>query len=179
MFGKTSTYFFTCELGEDGFNSVKAFLDKLGCSYTTATSGKNQPYEDEPLFRFELFFDGEYQSVGLLQGLEDACGTASYQKLMQPFKDELPIPEHIQLPCCFWFTEKGLRKFAAAIDNINKYLSGKGWEVRGCFLVAHESAYLYQDELQVALGAETLDKDAFVSFTHAEDMIHLYETEYA
>lgn len=57
---------------------------------------------------------------------------------MKPFKDSLPVPMNLDQPSSFWFTEKGLQKFGDAIDEINRYASGTGWDIRGMVLWVHE-----------------------------------------
>ena len=127
-----SEYRLTCDLRRKDLEWLRPLLDGAGFSYSISRSLKNVPNEVQPLFRFELFFDGTYQGVGFLQGLDDMCEPAAYRRLMKPFKDSLPVPMNLDQPSSFWFTEKGLQKFGDAIDEINRYASGTGWDIR-CF----------------------------------------------
>lgn len=106
-----------------------------------------------------------------MQKLDDMCEPDTYRRLMKPFKDDLPVPMGLDQPCSFWFTEKGLQRFADAIDEINRCVSETGWEIRCTVLWVHEMNYLYQDDYQIALGPEFVDRDSFVSFSHAADLM--------
>lgn len=165
-------YTLTCNLCANDLERIRLLLDGVGCRYFVARSLKNVPDAEQPLFRFELFYNGVYQAVGLLQTLDELCEPAVYRRLMKPFKDGLPVPVGLDQPCSFWFTEKGLQKFADAIDEINRCVSQHGWEVRCSVLWVHEMNYLYQDKYQIALGPEFVDPDGFVSFSHAMDMMN-------
>lgn len=167
-----SEYILTCNLSAKDLDRIKPLLDGTGCGYSIARSLKNIPDTEQPLFRFEMFYNGAYQAVGLLQGLDDMCEPAVYRRLMKPFKDDLPVPIGLDQSCSFWFTERGLQKFADAIDEINRCVSPSGWEVRCSVLWVHEMNYLYQDEYQIALGPEFVDCDNFVSFSHAADLMN-------
>ena len=131
-------YRLTCDLRRKDLEWLRPLLDGAGRSYSISRSLKNVPDEVQPLFRFELFFDGTYQGVGFLQGLDDMCEPAAYRRLMKPFKDSLPVPMNLDQPSSFWFAEKGLQKFGDAIDEINRYASGTGWDIRGMVLWVHE-----------------------------------------
>lgn len=114
-----SEYRLTCDLRRKDLEWLRPLLDGAGFSYSISRSLKNVPNEVQPLFRFELFFDGTYQGVGFLQGLDDMCEPVAYRRLMKPFKDSLPVPMNLDQPSSFWFTEKGLQKLGDAIDEIN------------------------------------------------------------
>ena len=172
-------YVISCSLTYEQRYVLQAVLDKMQCEYSVAILIGDGAEEDHPVFRFELFFNGEYQGVGLLTGLEDICGPATYRKLIKPFNDNLPIPLDIKGRCSFWFTEKGLETFAPAIDAINHYIKEKGWEIRGTFLYVHISEILYKDELQVALDEDMANEESFVPFANAMEMMTLFEAEYA
>ena len=173
-----SEYRLTCDLRRKDLEWLRPLLDGAGFSYSISRSLKNVPNEVQPLFRFELFFDGTYQGVGFLQGLDDMCEPAAYRRLMKPFKDSLPVPMNLDQPSSFWFTEKGLQKFGDAIDEINRYASGTGWDIRCMVLWVHEMNYIYQDEYQIALGPEFIDPDGFAPFSHASELMN-FEPEQA
>ena len=175
----TEKYVITCELTDEQCLTLKAVLDGMQTEYSVAVLLGNRAVEEQPVFRFELFFNGEYQAVGLLQGLDDIVGPATYHKLIKPFNDNLPVPIDITTGCSFWFTEKGLITFTPAIDAINECIRDKGWEVRGSYLLIHESEILYEDELQVALDEYTVDDSTFIPFEKATDIMSLYEKECA
>lgn len=168
---KPAEYILTCNVCTNDLDQLKILLDGKGYKYSIARSLKNVPDTEQPLFRFELFFNGAYQAVGLLQGLDDLCEPAVYRRLMKPFKDNLLVPIGLDQPCSFWFTEQGVKRFADAIDEINRCVSPSGWEVRGIVLWVHEMNYLYQDNYQIALGPEFVDSHRFVSFLHAADLM--------
>ena len=172
-----SEYILTCSLGFDDLERVGRLLNGAGYKYSIARLLKDVPDTEQPLFRFELFFDGEYQAVGLLQPLDEICGPAVYRRLMKPFKDSLPVPMEINFPCSFWFTEQGLRKFADAIDEINRCISKYGWEARCIMLWVHEMNYLYEDDYQVALGPEFVDHNCFTSFVHADELLEMADND--
>lgn len=173
MAEKPTEYILTCNMDGKDLDRIKTLLDEAGCSYSIARSIKNVPDTEQPLFRFELFYDGTYQAVGLLQELDDICEPAVCRRLMKPFRDDLLVPMGLDLPCSFWFTEQGLQKFADAIDTINRCVSQFGWEVRCSVLWVHEMNYLYQDEYQIALGPEFVDPDGFEGFSHAANLMDL------
>lgn len=169
--GDPAEFLLTCRLCAKNLERIRSLLDGVGCRYSVARLLKSVPDEVQPLFRFELFFDGVYQGIGFLQELDDMCEPAAYRRLMKPFKDGLPVPMGLDQPCSFWFTEKGLQRFADAIDEINRCVSETGWEIRCTVLWVHEMNYLYQDDYQIALGPEFVDRDSFVSFSHAADLM--------
>lgn len=170
--GDPAEFLLTCRLCAKNLDRIRPFLDGGGCRYSVARLLKNVPDEVQPLFRFELFFDGAYQGIGFLQELDDMCEPDTYRRLMKPFKNDLPVPMGLDQPCSFWFTEKGLQRFADAIDEINRCISKTGWEIRCIVLWVHEMNYLYQDDYQIALGPEFADRDSFVSFSHAADLMN-------
>lgn len=172
--GDPAEFLLTCRLCAKNLERIRPLLDGVGCRYSVARLLKSVPDEVQPLFRFELFFDGAYQGIGFLQKLDDTCEPDTYRRLMKPFKDDLPVPMGLDQPCSFWFTEKGLQRFADAIDEINRCMSETGWEVRCTVLWVHEMNYLYQDDYQIALGPEFVDRDSFVSFSHAADLMDFY-----
>ena len=61
-----SEYRLTCDLRRKDLEWLRPLLDGAGFSYSISRSLKNVPNEVQPLFRFELFFDGTYQGVGFL-----------------------------------------------------------------------------------------------------------------
>lgn len=168
---KSGDYILTCNVFANDLDRIRQLLDGAGCKYFVGRSLRNVPDVTQPLFRFELFYDGTYQAAGLIQGLDDLCGPAEIRRLLKPFKGDLLVPMEIDQPCSFWFTEQGLQKFADGIDEISRYMSRIGWEVRCSVLWVHEMNFLYQDEYQIALGPEFIDPDSFVSFSHAADLM--------
>lgn len=164
-------YILTCNLCVNDMDRIRLLLDGAGCRYTIARSLKNIPDTVQPLFRFELFYGGVYQAVGLLQNLDEICEPVVYRRLMKPFKDDLLVPIGLDQPCSFWFTEQGLERFADAVDEIHRYVSQSGWDVRCSVLWVHEMNYLYQDKYQIALGPGFVDPHRFVRFSHAADLI--------
>ena len=83
--GDPAEFVLTCSLHSKDLERLRPLLDGVGCRYSIARLLKNVPDEVQPLFRFELFFDGIYQEIGFLQGLDDMCGPAAYRR-------ENPIP---------------------------------------------------------------------------------------
>lgn len=174
--GGSAEYILTCSLNREDLEQAELLLNQAGFPYTVARSLKNVPDEVQPLFRFELFYHGAYQAVGLVQNLSDLCGPAEYRRLMKPFKDSLLVPVSLKQPCGFWFTEKGLQEFAGAIDEINRCVSQSGWEVQGSILWVHEMDYLYEDEYQVALDPEFVESENFVRFSRAAELMDFENT---
>lgn len=168
---RSGDYILTCSLNVEDLAHVKLLLEQAGFPYSVARSLKNVPDEVQPLFRFELFYNGTYQAAGLVQRLSDLCSQAEYRRLMKPFKDSLLVPVSLEQPCSFWFTENGLKKFADAIDEINRCISQTGWEVQGSALWVHEMNYLYVDEYQVALDPEFVNSENFIRFSSATELM--------
>lgn len=164
-------YILTCNVCVNDMDRIRLLLDNAGCKYTIARSLKNVSDTEQPLFRFELFYGGVYQAVGLLQNLDEICEPSVCRKLMKPFKDDLLVPMGLDQPCSFWFTEQGLERFADAVDEIHRYVSQSGWDVRCSVLWVHEMNYLYQDKYQIALGPEFVDPDSFMSFSRAANLM--------
>ena len=111
------------------------------------------------VYRFELAFEDEPQGVGMLQGLEDVGLSTRSERLLYEMFVPLKCPELPDLcdPVSFWFTEKGLVKFSAAIGMISDLISKKSWSL----LVAQFDASdfemrhtVYKDDDQVAWTRE-------------------------
>lgn len=164
-------YIVTCDFSDENLKKLTQFLDKMEWKYSVGKSLKGTPDEVQPLFRFELFFDGEYQRAGLFQEFDNLFEPSICRKLMKPFKDELPVPIEVDQPCNFWFTEVGVQRFGCAIDEINKCALEVGWEVKCSVLWVHEINYLYEDEYQVALGEEFINIENFDSFSRTADLL--------
>lgn len=130
----------------------------------------------EKLYRFMLAFDGEMQDVGVLQGLEDTgIDFTLSEELYEPF-EELPsplleTPDDSPVEC--WFTEKGLLKFADALNDIIYELSCLNWQVTA--QVIEESRYhaLYADDYQIAFASSYLETDK----TKYTEVVRIQESE--
>jgi hypothetical protein len=115
----------------------------------------------EKIYRFELMFLGKPQGVGFLHGLNNVGITEAEVSGLATQFDSLPC-EDLDEPVSFWFTEKGVRQFGAAINRVNAELSQYGWSLAGAFLDApagegplfRTDEIVYQDELQIALPEE-------------------------
>lgn len=164
-------YVVTCDFDDKNLKRLTQFLDKMGQKYSVGKSLKGTPDEVQPLFRFELFFEGEHHGMGLFQAFDDIFRPPVCRELMKPFKDELPVPMELSQPCNFWFTESGIQKFGLAIDKIKRYANEAGCELKCSVLWVHEMNYLYEDEYQVALGEEFIDVESFDSFSCAADLL--------
>lgn len=105
------------------------------------------------------------------------CEPDIYRRLMKLFKDDLPVPMGLDPPCSFWFTEKGLQRFADAIDEINRYISETRWEIRCIVLWVHEMNYhfylglrgLHRPERAAGLGVP-LQANFTAGITGLEDI---------
>ena len=164
-------YVVTCNFDDESLKKLTQFFDKMGWECSIGKSLRGTPDAVQPLFRFEMFFDGAYQGAGLFQELDNLFEPAVYRKLLKPFKDELPVPMEVTQPCSFWFTEAGVQRFGCAIDEINKCALEVGWEVKCSVLWVHEINYLYEDEYQVALGEEFINIENFYSFSRTADLL--------
>lgn len=107
------------------------------------------------LYRYELYADGEYQDVGIFQGMEGIFSDDRVKGLIFPFDRNLPKPPYHSFDnfdTLAFFTEKGKHKFEKEIETIVK-----AYERQTCFevrtLIIEESQIqhdvLYQDEYQV------------------------------
>ena len=120
------------------------------------------------LYRFELGFGGTPENVGLFQGV-DATPIPYLQK--EEFYNacqELTLPQGLETPdgsdIVFFFTEKGLEKFAGAINFAIQELNDVYWQVLGmplvldgddaCGLTLRDAIYV--DEDQVAFSYSDL-----------------------
>lgn len=87
----------------------------------------------QTLYRFELAFGGEEQGVGFLQGLDDTPIPALVRDELYGMFDSLPVPPTLSTPddspVICWFTEKGLRQFAEAINAVIYELSVYDWQM--------------------------------------------------
>ena len=87
----------------------------------------------QTLYRFELSFGGEEQGVGFLQGLDDTPIPAPIRDDLYGMFDSLPVPPTLTTPddspVMCWFTEKGLRQFADALNAVIYELSVYDWQV--------------------------------------------------
>ena len=99
--------------------------------------------------RFELGFDGEHQSIGFLQGIEDIRLPIKTEiTLIEPFED---MPSPVLFGSCeFWFTEEGLAHFADALTNISKVIKDYGWCLMYTKKEADPKSAMYLDDWQAA-----------------------------
>ena len=154
---------------------IKGFIEGYRDYYDIAKV-KEKFIMTEKLYRFMLAFDGEMQDVGVLQGLEDTgIDFTLSEELYEPFK-ELPsplleTPDDSPVEC--WFTEKGLLKFADALNDIIYELSCLNWQVTA--QVIEESRYhaLYADDYQIAFASSYLETDK----TKYTEVVRIQESE--
>ena len=119
-----------------------------------------------PTCRFEVRQALIYQ---LVSGLTDENGKYNYAKAVHHY------PPFFDISC----SAKNYKIASAlTIDEINRYASGTGWDLRGMVLWVHEMNYIYQDEYQIALGPEFIDPDGFAPFSHASGLMN-FESEQA
>ncbi len=107
------------------------------------------------LYRYELYVDGEYQGVGILQGLDDMFSSDRAHGLVWPFNRELKVPPYSQFNgklTASFFTEKGREKFKDSIAVVKTaYEEETCFEVRELTIEQADIAYavLWEDEDQV------------------------------
>lgn len=113
-------------------------------------------------YRYELYCDGEYQGVGIFQGLDELNLREEIEDaILAPFDKLLSVP-HIGKRCEFLFTEKGNEMFHEGISRIwNVYASDSLYEVR--LLKVHTSdippeEIVYMDSFQIAVSVGFLEK---------------------
>lgn len=129
----------------------------------------------EKLYRFELAFDGIPQGVGFLTGLDDVG--LSYDEadiILDPFFD-LPHPPPYQ-GVVYWFTQKGLKSFAHAINIAIEMVALKGWQLQAGVIEADVAANaVFADDYQAAFPRDSLPMDSidFVEVLRAEDALEL------
>lgn len=107
-------------------------------------------------YRYELYFDNEYQGVGFLQGLSELdLSDEKTEYLLYHFDKALPIPPINMRKTCSFFTEFGNQFFEKDIsDIIYEYEEDKSFEVRKIVLEENQidkNLILYQDEYQIIL----------------------------
>ena len=114
----------------------------------------------ETYYRFELAFSGEEQDVGLLQGLADTSLSPSVIEELYHSFDLLPLPPILETPddsaVVFLFTEKGVREFANAINNIIFELRSYDWQVIAMPFQLEPKFALFCDEYQIAYSRTDL-----------------------
>jgi hypothetical protein len=120
--------------------------------------------------RYELYYDGEPQDVGLMMGLDDVgMDEDEVEMLMERFNTELPLIPQIRtfqestthFSGCF-FTEKGLERFQKEIEELVQAIHFKenGWSVHAVELttVLDEDIY-YQDDYQAVIKTKYATTD--------------------
>lgn len=112
--------------------------------------------------RFELYYEGEPQDIGLMMGLNSVgMPEDEVEELMERFDKELPMIPRMRLfennnahfPGCY-FTEKGLSNFQAEIDMLLNAIHERdnGWSVNRVVLSnVLENDIYYQDEYQAVI----------------------------
>lgn len=118
----------------------------------------------EKYYRYELYIDGQYQGVGIFQGLSDLfLEQYEVEYLLCSFNKKLNIPKIDRLDnSCFFFTEYGEKEFKEEIKEIKDVFElYELFEVRK-IVVEKDSFYdediLYEDDYQVALKERTFER---------------------
>lgn len=112
--------------------------------------------------RYELYFEGEPQNIGMMMGLDDMeMNEDESEELLERFNKELPLIPQIRtfdnsithFPACY-FTQKGLETFKQEIDALVEAIHDKnnGWSVNVVELeTVLDSDIYYQDEYQAVI----------------------------
>ena len=112
-----------------------------------------------PLYRYELYCDGEYQEVGFLAGIEDiGLSIEKEERLLRPFTEKLTDPWHPQMSrSVSFFSAKGNEEFCDAIRELVSAYEGSMFEVKLVTVSLPPSMLkkaIYKDEYQVCLPME-------------------------
>ena len=118
------------------------------------------------LIRYELYLDGQYQCVGMFQGL-DVLGLSHEEEtlLLEPFNQKMPIPQvdYMETPCYF-FKESAARLFHDDIARIRNLFEETGiFEIREIHLDENNilpDDILYEDAYQVVIHEGTFSRDS-------------------
>lgn len=109
------------------------------------------------LIRYELYLDGQYQCVGMFQGL-DVLGLSHEEEtlLLEPFDQKMPVPhvDCMDTPCYF-FKESANILFQKDIARIRNLFDETGiFEIREIHLNENNilpEDILYEDAYQVVI----------------------------
>lgn len=112
--------------------------------------------------RYELYFEGEPQNIGMMMGLDDIeINEDESEELLERFNKKLPLIPQIRtfddsithFPACY-FTEKGMETFKQEIDALVEAIHYKdnGWSVNVVTLsnVLEDDIY-YKDDYQAVI----------------------------
>lgn len=128
----------------------------------------------EKIYRFEGLCNGEPQGVGLFQSLDEMALPISEVRELTGMFDSLPCP-NLDEPVSFWFTEKGLQTYEAAINYVNGRIALHNWSLAGAFMPApgeegslfEKEEIIYQDDRQVAFS-----RDGVLELTSYGDIVY-------
>jgi len=110
------------------------------------------------LYRYELYFFDEPQTIGFIQGLRDVgIPEQKIDELIAVFDKKLPIPpfdfeyDKSTVYAASYFTEKGRETFFPVIKGIQEHIESleNGFELVEDVMESNE--FLYEDDYQVVL----------------------------
>ena len=110
------------------------------------------------LYRFELAFEGKPQDVGFLRGLSDVGLPPKTLWMLHDGFDNLPVPkldevDDVPADVSFWFTEKGVNRFEAAINLVAYHIGLHNWQLIAA-VMEDPLGGLYRDQYQTVFPLE-------------------------
>lgn len=117
----------------------------------------------ETYYRYGLFYDGEYQGVGIFFGIAELnLGEQKENELLAPFNDGLKMPafKDTRDDLAFLFTAKGHEKFHDALESLlHAYEESFLFEARlDIFEGISENDIVYKDEYQIAVPKTIIER---------------------
>lgn len=115
------------------------------------------------LFRYEMFFEGQYQDIGVFMGLKETNLREGIQRyLLSPFDDELIVPDTNLYLCeeknkkvLAFFTEKGEEKFKKYVDKLSlEVYEDEVFDVGRIIIDLKEEDIVYKDEYQLLVKVD-------------------------
>lgn len=104
-------------------------------------------------YRYELNFCGEWQGVGIFQGLDELHLDHIEERTLLSMFDELPVPPQVIFSIyntISYFTEKGLKHFEKSITQIQKaYIEYSDFTCELYEETIDKNTIIYEDEYQV------------------------------